>query len=40
MISPYVRYVALIFVVVFTEFTSTRGNSLPFVLENTKRIVL
>ena len=39
MISRCVRYVALICVVVFTEFTSTE-NSLPFVFENTKRIVL
>ena len=36
MISLCVGYVALIFVVVFTELLAQRGNSLPFVLENTK----
>ena len=40
MISLCIRYVALIFVVVFTEFTSTEREQLAKVLGNTKRIIL
>ena len=37
MISLCVRYVALIFVVVFTEFTSTEGEQLAFCLGKYKK---
>ena len=40
MISLCVRYVALIFFAVFTEFTSTEREQLAFCLGKYKRIVL